>query len=197
MKIFLIVFCYVLFVSFSFSDEKWVLAKEQDGIKVYTADVPGYKYDKSIALYSFNSDINSFCNFAMKPLNYKKFSERIERIDIIKTTDTKVVYYMSIDMPWPIYNRDGVYELSIKSKSSSKAHLIIRARPDYLPVQKGYIRIKHANTDYIVKTEGDKLHLRYEKHTDPNGNIPAWLSNYYLSDAPIENIMVMKKNIEK
>ena len=56
---------------------------------------------------------------------------------------------------------------------------------------------RHAITDYIINQKGDKIHLQYEKHTDPNGSIPAWLSNYYLSDAPIENIVVMKEGIEK
>ena len=197
MKKVLIVFVSVFLLSFTFFNENWVFKKEKEGIKVYTAKVEGYKYDKSIALYTFNADINSFTNFIMDPLNFKKFSDRIEKIEVINKNETKAFYYMSIDMPWPISNRDGVYEITLKSKTNSGAHIAIVARPNLLPIQKGYVRIEYANTDYIIKKRGSELDLRYEKHTDPNGSIPAWLSNYYLSDAPIENIIVMKENIEK
>lgn len=198
MKKVFVVCCYVLLVSFSKSDEKWELRKETNGITVYTTKVAGHKYDKCKALSTVNTDLNSLFQFVKNPLNYKKFSERVERMDIIKKTDTKVIYYMKVDLPWPIYNRDGVYELSVKSKTDTEAELMIRAMPKLMPNQEGYVRIHFADSYYKLTSKGpNKTAIHFEQHTDPNGSVPAWLSNSYLEDGPIGNITVMKKNLEK
>ena len=88
--------------------------------------------------------------------------------------------------------------LTVKSKTDKEAILTIRARPDLLPVQEGYIRIHMADSYYKLTSKGpNKSHIHFEQHTDPNGSVPAWLSNSYLEDGPIGNITVIKNSVEK
>jgi hypothetical protein len=198
MKKFLIVFCYILLVSFSSSVDKWEFRKKENGITVHTAKIEGHQYDKCRAISTINTNLNALFSFVKDPSNYAKFSDRVEKLVIIKKTATKVVYYMSIDLPWPIYNRDGIYELTIKSKTDKEAILRIKALPDLLPVQNGYVRIQYANSYYkLTAIEANNTAIHFEQHTDPNGNVPAWLSNSYLEDGPIGNITIMKNILEK
>lgn len=198
MKKFLIVLVSLFLFSFYTVTDSWVFRKEQNGIKVYATKVEGHKYEKCKAVSDVNAPLNKLFDYVKDPMNYKNFSDKIEKLELIKRTETKVYYYMKVDLPWPIFNRDGVYELTIKSKTASEAIIVIKARPDLLPEQEGYIRIHMADSYYKLTAKGaDKSHLHFEQHTDPNGSVPAWLINHYLEDGPIGNITVIKNSVEK
>lgn len=189
--------CFVLF-GFTLFTSNWEFKKEKNGIKVYTKKVEGSKYEKCKAVTTVKADLNAVYAFIKNPLNYKKFSERIESIEVIKETKDKILYYMKVDMPWPIYNRDGIYEITIKHKTDTEALFVNRARPELLPEQEGYIRIHLANTFYkLTKKENNNCQVHFEQHTDPNGDVPAWVSNYYLIDGPIGNLTVIKDLLEQ
>lgn len=198
MKNFLIVLVSFFLFSFYTVTDNWEFRKEQNGIKVYSTRVEGYKYEKCKAIADVDAPLSKLFDYVKDPMNYKNFSDKIEKLELIKRTDTKVLYYMKVDLPWPIYNRDGVYELTVKSKTASEAIILIKARPDLLPEQEGYIRIKMADSYYKLTDKGaNKSHLHFEQHTDPNGAVPAWLINHYLEDGPIGNITVIKNSVEK
>lgn len=197
MKKILLLIIPVFLFSFNIISTDWEFRREENGIKVYATKVEGYKYEKCKALANVNADLTTLYNYVKDPMNYKNFSDRIMKMETIKKTENKVLYYMQVDLPWPIYNRDGVYELMIKSKTDAEAIITIRARPDLLPEQDGFVRIHMANSYYKLTAKGKgKSHLHFEQHTDPNGSVPAWLINHYLEDGPIGNITVIKKSVE-
>lgn len=197
MKRVFIVLVSVFLLSFTVATTNWEFRREENGIKVYATKVEGYKYEKCKAVSDVNADLSALYKYIKDPMNYKNFSDRIMKLETIKKFDNKVLYYMQVDLPWPIYNRDGVYELEVKSKTDAEAIITIRARPDLLPEQDGFIRIHMADSYYKLTSKGaGKSHLHFEQHTDPNGSVPAWLINHYLEDGPIGNITVIKNSVE-
>lgn len=195
-NIIILIACFVLF-GFTFLAHKWELKKEENGIKVYTKKVEGSKYEKCKALTNIKANLNVVFNFIKNPVNYKKFNDRIESIDVIKETKDKVLYYIKVDMPWPVCSRDGIYEITVKYKTDNEVLLVNRALPELLPEQEGYIRIYLADTFYkLTKKENNSCYVHFEQHINPNGDVPAWLSNYYLVDGPIGNLTVLKDLLE-
>ncbi len=196
-KNFLILSACILFFSFSYMDGKWELKKEKNGIKVYTATKSGTSFRKCKATCTMKADLKDYVDFVRNPINYKKYSNKIESVKVIKKTEKSVFYYLKIDMPWPVYNRDGVYELQTITLTDKKAILKSKAHPTLLPEQTGYVRVKEATTLHSVTVDGDKINIHYEAFTDPNGAVPAWASNSYLVDGPISNLTEVKKAIGK
>lgn len=197
MKRILTVTLFILF-GFFFLAGSWELQKDENGIKVYTALKEGSEFKKCKVITTFKTTLSDVYEYIRNPLNFKKFSNKIESLKVVKKTDKSVFYYMSIDMPWPVYNRDGVYEIKTIEKTDGKIVLQSKARPDLMPEQEGYIRIKEAETSYkLVKEDDGKVKIYYEKFVDPNGSLPAWASNEFLIDGPIKQFTQMKKDLEK
>lgn len=183
-------------LSFGFYGENWEFQKEKDGVRVYTAKKEGSNYKKCKAIGSMKVKLDDLYDYLRNPLNYKKFSNKIESIKVIKTTEKAVLYYIKVNMPWPVYNRDGVYKLETVKKTEDAFIFKGHAEPDLVPEQPGYIRVQKATNYYNVKTNGDKIDVHYEGFSDPNGSVPAWVVNYYLVDGPINNFTQMKKDLE-
>lgn len=197
MRSYLVIVGSLVLFSFAYLGDNWELQKEENGIKVYTAIKEGTNFKKCKATTSIKAPLIDMYNYIRNPLNYKKFSNKIESIKVVKKTDKSVFYYMKVDMPWPVYNRDGVYELKTVEKTDKQVILKSQAHPSLMPEQDGYVRIQTATTYYKITVNGDEIDVHYEAFTDPNGNVPAWVANHYLVDGPINNFTQMKKDLEK
>lgn len=188
--------CFILISSFTLLGDNWEFMKEENGIKVYTAPKQGSNFKKCKVLTNIKTTLDKLYNYIRDPDNFKKYSEKISKVKLINKTDKSVVYYLSIDMPWPVYDRDGVYEMKTIEKTANKAVISIDARPKLIEEQKDFVRIVESNITYKITTNGEVQDIHYEKFTDPNGSIPAWLSNSYLVDSPIEQFNRIKKDLE-
>lgn len=188
--------CSFLMMSFIVLDGKWELQKNENGIKIYTASKAGSSFKKTKAVATLKCDIDKLANWITNPLNYKKFNERIEKVQVLKKTENAVVYYMTVDLPWPVNNRDGIYVLTHNKTNKDLIDIRIKAVPDVLKNKEGYVRVRESNVHYSLKRTADnKVNMTYETYTDPNGKIPAWLSNSYVIDGPFNNVSYYKKNI--
>ncbi len=183
--------------SFTFVGTNWELQKEKNGVKVYTADKAGSKYKQCKAIVSFKGNVSSVCDYLLNPKNFKGHSDRIEKIKVIKTTSKKAIYYMAVDLPWPVSNRDGIYTVSLISKTTNEAKLTIAANPKMIAEVKDYVRVKVSNTVYTVKQKGEKVEVTMQVHTEPGGSVPAWVGNYYVEDSPIEIMEAIRTDLTK
>lgn len=191
---------YLIFVSFlglSFLQPTWELKKNKDGIKVYTAKKEGSKYKQCKAEVSLKTDINATCNYFLNPSNYKDHSEKITKLEVVKQTDKQAIYYIAVDMPWPVSDRDGVYQVDVISKTNEKAILTITPLPDIIAKVKNHVRITVSSTKYIIKKNGDKVDIAFYQHVEPGGSVPALIANYFVEDSPYEVLTAVREDLEK
>lgn len=193
----LYIFVGLLLSSFAFFSPNWELKKDKDGIKVYTATKEGSSYRQCKSTVSIKTSVQSVCDYLLNPNNFKKHSERISKIKVLKTTSKSAIYYMSVDLPWPATDRDGIYQIDLISKSTDEAVLKIKPLPNLMDEVKDHIRIKVSDTKYVLKKNGDKIDVTMYVHTEPEGSVPAWLANYYVEDSPFEVLTAVRKDLQK
>jgi hypothetical protein len=88
--------------------------------------------------------------------------------------------YGVVDAPWPMQDRDSVVRFAYRQHSVSKDIAItITNFPDYLPPQKGFVRVPQLGGFWRLQPQTDgRVKVTYQVYGDPGGAIPVWLANH-------------------
>lgn len=188
---FLLCFCFNSAIAQNAGD--WVFKGEKDYVKVYyrnTSDVLELKLVTSIKS-SLSGLIQLLSEVEQYPAwGYKVMEARLLR----KVSDTEMYYYTRLDFPWPMSDRDIVMHSKMEQDKNGQIIAKSVAVPDYIPEVKDVIRIRKANTHWlVVPGAGGWLYTEYYIYSHPGGNIPEWLINMAIDMGPRETI----KNIRK
>jgi hypothetical protein len=179
---------------------EWKLVKDVHQIQIYVKDIPGSnlkelktiaQFDCSMdALLSLLIDISAqpkhqFACMQSKRVNYKNNKEQY--------------FYQTLDMPWPISNRDGIFRQVIGSKSNDQiVYLETNSEKDFLPIDPNFVRVPSLHSNWVIKKTGEnKLIGEYTIKVDPGGMVPAWLVNLFIDKAPYESVLKMRKLLQE
>lgn len=177
----------------------WELAKEKNGIKVYT------KSNKKSDFKSFRATVYMNCSierFVFEILNLDDFVDWGYKISEVKLLerhgDTVQIYYAKSKVSFPFKARDGIYKNIFKWNSDNQTlTILIEILPNFLPKSKENERVKGSGYWKVVSKAKNKQFVTFEMHLDPGGGIPSWLANIFVTDSPYSTMLDLKKHIEK
>ncbi len=167
----------------------WVLKNEKEGVKVYyrqTSDVYELKLITSLKV-----SLSGMVTLLSEVDNYPKWGYKVsESRELRKVSDSEIYYYSKLDFPWPLDDRDIIVQSKIvQDPLTRRITATSKATPDYLPVQKGVVRMRNAHTTWtLVPGLGGWTYVEYYIYSDPGGSLPAWLVNMALDVGPRETI---------
>ena len=116
-------------------EDPWTLAKDREGIQVYTREVKGSEYKAFRAI----TEIACTKEAAIRELKaLESFSEWYHQLTLGKklTEDHPDAgyCYMTLDMPWPVADRDNIFYYRWEQREGGKRVILhSESRPDYLP----------------------------------------------------------------
>jgi len=116
-----------------------------------------------------------------------------------RISQNKHIQYSHTNAPWPVSDRDGVFEVSIEiNPSDGSLYSNAKALPDYLPEKDGIVRIQKSTSSWkaIPKSNG-QIRIIYEVEAEPGGNIPEWLANSAASELPYNTFVNLRKVLSK
>ena len=188
----------LLCISSTFSNEKWELEKDKNGIKVYTKkqSTSDFKAFKAVAEVKTSRAelIQMFRNVA----EYKKWLPDVNVVELKKQDSLDQYHYVETNTPWPVTNRDMVYHYNYRFSTNAQDSIAIIGVPDYVPEKKGIVRIKSVKGYWLLKDKGDGVtEVIYEVHADPNGSLPAMLANAFVVKVPFNTITNIRKLFAK
>ncbi|NQY68732.1 MAG: hypothetical protein HRT72_13540 [Flavobacteriales bacterium] len=199
MRIVLIGLQVVFCISFSIGQE-WELAKDQDGIIVYTKDSETSKFKAFKAITVFE------CKALSVLYGILKDSERIpewvtdiESIEIIKRIGTdRTIEYHKVAVPWPFSDRDLVLETSYVFDGEKSFTKTVDQKLDVVELDEDYVRITTLSGYWLFEQiNNEEIKLTYEILADPAGNLPAWVVNMFIVDGPHETLTNLHKMVAK
>jgi START domain len=203
MKLTLRIALVLLVCSFGFegfSQYKWRLSKEKDGIKVFLAENPNSKF-KSIRVEctlpgNFDKLIAVLTNVDhLKDWVYNtKTSYLIKRI-----SPYELYYYTETSIPWPMTNRDAVVHLKV-TKDSLQRFVRVSAvsEPLFIPEREDKIRIPRSNVSWhVTMPTKNSVSIVYVFEADPGGNLPGWVVNSFADKAPYESFKKLSEILRK
>jgi len=118
---------------------------------------------------------------------------------IKQISPTSAIFHHVTEAPWPFDSRDhvSVFEIARDDKTgivTVKSHVVSGVYPE----QKGYVRLKKSQASWTLTPVGDnKVSAVYELSFDPEGNIPAWLINMFITEGPYQSLSKMKEKVHE
>ena len=180
----------------SFSQINWELAKDKNGIKVYTATEDGSKI-KSIKVEAvLTGTLQKLVKILLDVENNKEWVYNTKQTYILKAVNAnEILYYSETALPWPVANRDIPVRMRLNFNTTNNTLRVTAAgEPNAYPVQKNIVRIQLFNSSWEVKPEGkNKIRIVYFLKIDPSGNVPAAVTNMFVTKGPYETFDNLSK----
>ncbi len=189
---------FMLFVTQISFAQKWGLAKDKNGIKVYTRSIEGSSFKEFKGITQMNGDIASFVSLMRDVPNFTVLFESCVAPKLLKREgETIQIHYLQTEAPWPVTNRDGIYKYVFEYDSEKQELLVdLKALPDYNEKNENFIRVPKATGYWKVKNLGNQqIEVTYQLHADPGGAIPGWLANSSSIDLPFNTLTNVKNRI--
>lgn len=177
----------------------WELVEDEAGIKVYLGDWPGSDFVAFRSETEFNFSIRKLLRLIEDVEAYKEWMPDCRESELLATEKEGVIlYYISMNSPWPLSDRDWVNRLVIEDKSQNgKITVIYKAAPGVLPEKPGLIRIhKHYALWKLTPLGKNRVHSIWYGHSEPEGRIPGWLAKYTIDRMILETTNNMKNNLK-
>lgn len=172
-----------------FSQTQWELAREKNGIKVFTSKDEKAKF-KSIKVEAvLTGTLDKLAHLLTDAATNKDWIYGTNASYVIKRiSPTETLSYTETSVPWPASNRDIPINVQLNiDNQNNTLKVVARGVPNAIPVKKGIVRIPYLNSSWFVKFDGkNKLVINYFLEMDPGGIVPAWITNLFVAKGPYE-----------
>jgi hypothetical protein len=189
----------LVLISFSLSAQDWVLAKDKDGIKVYTRKEPGNDLKTFRAVMEIRSTMDRIAQLVGNVHNQKWWDKDVKDLKILYFDENgHVKYYLVYDLPWPMSDRDLCVEAKITNDpATGKREVYATPIVNLVPEKKDIVRIKKYWQKWTIIPIGNgMMRLTLEGFVDPAGSVPSWLYNMVMTEAPLRVMTKVKDQCE-
>jgi hypothetical protein len=173
----------------------WELRRDRDGIEVYTANVPGSKYNAVRSMMLVQAPVQNFVAVVLDTSACSTWVSLCKESYVVKRqTDTDYFLYTYTDMPWPATDRDAVAHVRWSLETETQAvHMIASIVAGVVERSDKAVRLSEGTTSWtFTPTEKGTLVERLV-HLNPGGGLPAWMTNMLLVDSPFDTLQTMRK----
>ncbi|OWY22685.1 START domain protein [Sphingobacteriales bacterium UPWRP_1] len=197
LQIYLLVSVGFVAMSFTHTRADWQLAKDKNGIKVFTRSTGG-EMKEFRGETTINAPVDKVFELLNNFDNYASWMPGcIENKVLKRISDTELYQYNVTDAPWPVSDRDSVMKTKISKQSTGVILIELSAAPDYIPAKKGCVRVPTYKGYWKLTPGGNTTQVIYEGKPSTGGSIPAWLANSSVVDVPFNTLSKMKTLLSK
>lgn len=193
----------IILLSFTVSlaqDKEWKLESNKNDMQVYTrmsADSPikelkiELDVDASLSqLVKILEDVDFYPNWIYS-CSSSYVVEEVEKGDFY--------YYVEMDFPWPLSNRDLVQH-SVMEQDPSTLEININttteSSAEKVALKKDNIRLITGSIHWkLTPISVNKTHIYYHLVTNPGGNLPAWIVNMAIDLGPSKTMKKLKESV--
>ncbi|NBA96337.1 START domain-containing protein [Pseudomonas sp. R5(2019)] len=178
--------------------DTWRLSKDEDGVQVYLSQVPGSRYQSYRGVVDIQADVSTLSDLQENLRVACAWLYACAQMELLKVKGDETWVYMKTKLPWPAEPRDLVLHVVTERKDNGKLLRRIKAVPHYRPRVKGYIRVPYLSGLWIFEPTGERqTRVIYQMRAEPGGEVPAWLANRFVIDAPMETLRTLRAVAER
>lgn len=190
----------ILLFIIPFPESEWNLRKEKDGIKIYTRSIEGSSFDEFKGITTIEkSSLNDVLEVILDVKKYESLFPDCMNPKVLKQ-DGKYfdIHHIQVKAPWPVKNRDAVYEQkAVLDKNGKHAIISLKPLPDYIAEDKDFVRISEGSGFWELEEDDQKnVKIIYQFHGEPGGEIPAWVANSFVVSQPFETLKNLKNRVK-
>jgi hypothetical protein len=178
----------------------WTLKKDENGIKVYTKSTEDSPIKSIKVILEFDVPISAVVAVIGDIPAYSTWVYQCKKSEVIKQiSPTSGIFHHMTEAPWPFDDRDHVsmYEVTRDANTkviTVKSHVVTGIYPE----KEGYVRLKKSRANWTLTPVGEnKVAATYELSFDPEGSVPAWLINMFITEGPYQSLSKMKQKVHE
>lgn len=170
----------------------WRLRRDEAGVRIYTRKVDGSPYEEFRAVMTIpNTTLTGVLDVIMDVKNYpRNFPNCADAKVLVQKSKYDDIHYLIIDAPWPVTNRDAIYEASTTFTRNGK-HAVVKLVPrgDYIQENKNLVRVHNGLGFWeLDEISPGTVQVVYQLHADPAGEIPGWIANSVIVINPLKTL---------
>ena len=170
------------------SQPVWELVKEAHDIKVYTAVQHGSAYRRFKATTTMETTMTSLLTVVQDVDSYTRWFAYSKKAELLLDKGDSRYVYMETALPWPFNNEDMIYRLTTHYLSASSVQVDLIGLPEFILPNKGIKRMKNSEGYILIEQNAALVQITYEMHSQPGGDIPAWLVNLHIHELPYRTL---------
>ncbi len=179
----------------------WKLRREESGVKIYTRSVEGSPFEEframvTISRTSLTGVLDVITDVKNYPINFPNCSSAQVLEQKGKYSD---IHYITIAAPWPVTDRDAIYEATTSISQNGKyAQIKLVPRGDYKETKENFIRVKNGSGYWeLQELAPNTIQVVYQFHADPGGEIPGWIANTVIVQNPLKTLESLREKVKK
>jgi hypothetical protein len=196
--IFLIVLLLLIFPGL-LPGQTWKFIKASDGVQLYTCQEAG----KRLKLFKGVGEINESADKVFALLgdvnNTEWWTKDVTHIKVLLYQKGKhAEYYLVYHLPWPFKDRDLCVNLTATiNRSTGERKLTAVPLSGVCAENKEFVRVNDYWQESIIRPiDKHRSLIELEFYINPGSNLPNWLLNMVLGEAPINMIKALRIYME-
>lgn len=188
----------VLLLCGSAQAEGWRLARDEDGIQVYLDEVPNSKYQRFRGVALIKADVRTLSDLQENLRVACKWLYGCATMRLLEVEGDSTWVYLTTDLPWPASPRDMV--IRVRTERSEDGGLVRHLSAVTGKVERvaGLIRVTRLKGLWTLVPKGEQLtEVTYQLQAEPAGDIPSWLANQFVIDAPMVSLRTLRAVAER
>jgi hypothetical protein len=197
-RILLLIPLFILVSCRTLSAQAWNFIKEKDGIKIYTRTEPNSSLKSFKGVMDVHSTMEKVSSLVGNVNNHDWWDENLKEIKVLQyIPDKRFEYYLVYNVPWPLWDRDLCVESTVSVDPVTGIKVIYaKPLPNLVPEKPDLVRIKNYWQKWTIEPMGNGIiHITLEGFVDPGGNVPSWLYNMVITDAPLKVMRGVKQRV--
>ena len=189
--------CVAFFQSFG-EHGNWEKVKTEDGVAVYEKKISGKLAFRGVG--EIAGDPSKLIGVLENPVRWKHWIDNFKSGRLLeKKSDFHKVFYQSFDSPFPVSDRDLVYESKISSAGEGRTVRVeMRSVRHALAPKTVGVRVKLTYASYRIEVLGkERMKVTFETMSDPGGAIPGFMANWATRSYPVTLFEGLRKEIKR
>lgn len=168
---------------------EWKLAKDEDGVKVYTLKVPGDRLIKTKTVMEGDYTLSQVAAPHIIDHNLetcKKWVPNCLAVTVIKDFDPVTrssVDMWRLDFPSPLRDRELLISTIVSQEDSKAVAIDVVVMPNVLPHNEGILRVEQMHNRWkLTPLPNGKVEVELIQDTNFGGSFPYFLMNMVLAN---------------
>lgn len=173
----------------------WEPQRDKDGIAILTGPVAGSPFKAVRSVMTLEAPVAQLVAIIRDTAGCSDLSKLCKKAyEHEVVSETELFVYNLNDLPWPVADRDALTHVRWSmAPDSGVVTMVARVVGDILPANKRVVRLTYGETRWILTPkENGQIEVVSESHIDPEGRVPAWITNRLLLDEPFKTMQNLR-----
>ena len=189
-------FCLMFTQQVLHAQNKWILQKEKDGIKISNRQSATSPFNDVRVEADLPGTLDQLAGILLDVDKYTEWAYATRTSQLIEQLGpAKLIYYSEIDLPWPATDRYFYAEFEIKKDPSGRSMEVVSNSVNYVgPIPKDMLKVPYSRGNWKINQASKKMvHVDYTLELDPGGSLPSWVINLFSTKGPLESFENIRK----